>query len=90
LEVYNSSNQSIGTIEDVAFDGNKINEYILAAGGSLGLGEHYIAVRPSAIEPSFNTSHDKWHARNERKRRSTQDCGGMQVFRPRLIRISAT
>jgi hypothetical protein len=50
LEVYSSSNQNIGTIDGVAFDGNKINEY---RRDSAGPGERYIAVRPSAVDPSF-------------------------------------
>ena len=60
LNVYNSDNQSIGTIKDIALDANGLNGYILDVGGFLGMGDQYVVVRPSAI--SFNAKDDKWHA----------------------------
>ena len=63
LDVYNSTNQDIGTIKDIAFNGGQIDGYILAVGGFLGLGDHYVAVRPGALDISYNASDNKWHAK---------------------------
>ena len=63
IDVYNNANQNIGTIKDVAFNGKQVNGYILAVGGFLGLGDHYVAVRPGALDLSYNSSDNKWHAK---------------------------
>jgi len=63
LDVYNDANQDIGTIKDVAFNASGLNGYIIGVGGFLGMGDHYVAVRPSAISLSFNASDNKWHAK---------------------------
>lgn len=34
----------------------------MAVGGVLGVGYHYVAVRPSAINLTYNNSDKKWHA----------------------------
>ena len=62
LDVYNNSKQDIGTIKDIAYNGNTIDGYILSVGGFLGIGDHYVVVRPSALNISYNTSDNKWHA----------------------------
>ena len=62
LDVYNDSKQDIGTIKDIAYNGNTIDGYILSVGGFLGIGDHYVVVRPSAVNVSYNTSDSKWHA----------------------------
>jgi hypothetical protein len=62
LDVYNSANQNIGTIKDVAYNGTSVNGYILGVGGFLGMGDHYVAVRPSAIKLSYDAKDKKWHA----------------------------
>lgn len=63
LDVYNTANQDIGTIKDIAFNGNQIDGYILSVGGFLGLGDHYVAVRPNALDISYSSSDNKWHAK---------------------------
>ncbi|QOZ54847.1 PRC-barrel domain-containing protein [Bradyrhizobium sp. CCBAU 53338] len=61
LDVYNNDNKDIGTIKDIALDqSGHANAYILSVGGFLGLGEHYVAVAPSAIHVTYNDN--KWHA----------------------------
>jgi hypothetical protein len=60
LDVYNKDKQNIGTIKDIALDASGLNGYIVDVGGFLGMGDHYVVVRPSAI--SFNAEDDKWHA----------------------------
>ena len=60
LDVYNKDNQNIGTIKDIALDASGLNGYIVGVGGFLGMGDHYVVVRPSAI--SFNAKDNKWHA----------------------------
>jgi sporulation protein YlmC with PRC-barrel domain len=62
LSVYNNDKKDIGTIKDLAFDSTGAKAYILAVGGFLGMGDHYVAVRPSAINLSYNGSDKKWHA----------------------------
>ena len=60
LDVYNKDKQNIGTIKDIALDASGLNGYIISIGGFLGMGDHYVVVRPSAI--SFNAKDNKWHA----------------------------
>jgi hypothetical protein len=62
LDVYNSQNQDIGKIKDVAFDGNRVRAYIVGVGGFLGMGDHYVAVMPSAINIHFDQNNKTWHA----------------------------
>jgi hypothetical protein len=60
LDVYNKERQNIGTIKDIALDASGLNGYIVGVGEFLGMGDHYIVVRPSAI--SFNATDNTWHA----------------------------
>jgi hypothetical protein len=62
LDVYNKDKQNIGTIKDIAFNANGLNGYIIGVGGFLGMGDHYVVVRPTAISLSFNANDKKWHA----------------------------
>ena len=62
LDVYNNANQNIGKIKDVAFDQSGVRAYIVAVGGVLGVGDHYVAVSPSAIRISYDSNNKKWHA----------------------------
>jgi sporulation protein YlmC with PRC-barrel domain len=62
LDVYNGANQKIGTIENIAFDQNSLKAYIVSVGGFMGMGQHDVAVSPSAITVSYNPSEKKWHA----------------------------
>jgi len=62
LQVYNNAKQDIGTIKDVALNENGIDGYILSVGGFLGIGDHYVAVRPSAIDLKFDHAAKKWTA----------------------------
>ena len=36
--------------------------YIVSVGGFLGMGEHYVAVNPSAVKVTYGDSDKKWHA----------------------------
>jgi hypothetical protein len=61
LDIYNKDNKDIGTIKDIALDPNgRTTAYVVSVGGFLGMGEHYVAVSPSAVEISYKDS--KWHA----------------------------
>jgi hypothetical protein len=63
LEIYNNSNQDIGQIKDIALAPNgRAQAYIVSVGGFLGMGEHYVAVNPSSVKVSYNSSDKKWHA----------------------------
>jgi hypothetical protein len=63
LDVYDNSNNNIGTIKDIAFDGAKtMKGYILSVGGFLGMGTHYVAVEPDAVKIKYDSNEKKWHA----------------------------
>jgi PRC-barrel domain len=62
LEVYNNANQDVGKIKDIAFDQSGVKAYIVAVGGFLGMGDHYVAVQPSAVQLSWDSNAKKWHA----------------------------
>jgi len=63
LDIYNTENKDIGTIKDIALNPNgRATAYIVSVGGFLGMGEHYVAVSPSAVKVSYNDSDKKWHA----------------------------
>ena len=61
LDVYNKANQDIGTIKDIAYDSAGVRAYIVAVGGFLGMDEHYVAVRPAAVDLRYNDNEKKWH-----------------------------
>jgi sporulation protein YlmC with PRC-barrel domain len=61
LDIYNGDNKEIGTIKDVAIGPNgREQAYIVSVGGFLGIGDHYVAVDPSAVKVSF--SDHRWRA----------------------------
>lgn len=63
LDIYNGDNKDIGTIKDVAMNPNgRVAAYIVSVGGFLGMGEHYVAVNPSAVKVTYNDTDKKWHA----------------------------
>jgi hypothetical protein len=62
LDIYNAANQDVGTIKDIAFGTGGVKAYIVGVGGFLGMGDHYVAVRPSAITLSYDDAAKKWHA----------------------------
>jgi len=63
LDIYNNSNQDVGQIKDIALGPNgRSQAYIVSVGGFLGIGEHYVAVNPSAVKVSYNTADKKWNA----------------------------
>jgi hypothetical protein len=62
LNIYNSEKQNISAIKDIAFSRNGVKAYIVGVGGFLGMGDHYVAVRPSAIKVSYDPGEKKWHA----------------------------
>jgi sporulation protein YlmC with PRC-barrel domain len=63
VDVYDTSNNDIGKIQDVAFDSSKaVKGYILSVGGFLGMGTHYVAVDPDAVKIKYDGADKKWHA----------------------------
>ena len=49
LDIYNSQNDDIGKVQDIAFDASKrVTGYILSVAGFLGMGTRYVAVNPDA------------------------------------------
>ncbi len=62
LDVYNNANEDIGTIKDIAYSGANVKAYIVAVGGFLGVGDHYVAVSPSDLKVAYDATTKKWHA----------------------------
>jgi sporulation protein YlmC with PRC-barrel domain len=63
LDIYNSQNDDIGKVQDVAFDASKqVTGYILSVGGFLGMGTHYVAVNPSSIMVAYDAQNRVWKA----------------------------
>ena len=60
LSVENKDKEKIGTIKNIALDASGLKGYIVDVGDYLGIGDHNVIVRPSAI--SFSIKDDKWHA----------------------------
>jgi len=61
LDIYNKDNKDIGTIKDIALNPNgRTSAYIVSVGGFLGMGEHYVAVNPEAVNVTYKDN--KWHA----------------------------
>jgi sporulation protein YlmC with PRC-barrel domain len=63
LDIYNSDNKDIGTIKDIALNPNgRASAYIVSVGGFLGVGDRYVAIKPSAVNVTYNDGDKKWHA----------------------------
>jgi sporulation protein YlmC with PRC-barrel domain len=63
VDIYDTANNDIGKIQDVAFDSSRnVVGYIVSVGGFLGLGTHYVAVDPGSIKVKYDTTDKKWHA----------------------------
>ena len=61
LDIYNKDNKDIGTIKDIALNPNgRASAFIVSVGGFLGMGEHYVAVNPDAVNVTYKDN--KWHA----------------------------
>ncbi len=64
LDIYNDENKDIGKIQDIALNPDgRTTAYIISVGGFLGMGEHYVAVSPSAVSVTYNQTDKKWHAK---------------------------
>ncbi|WP_131857356.1 PRC-barrel domain-containing protein [Bosea sp. BK604] len=63
LNVRNAGDENVGEIEDLVVVGNTLASYILSVGGFLGMGTHYVAVRPDSIAITWNEADKKWNAR---------------------------
>jgi sporulation protein YlmC with PRC-barrel domain len=63
LDIYNNDNKDIGTIKDVAFDSDgEATAYIVSVGGFLGMGDHYVAINPAAVNVTYDDNASEWHA----------------------------
>jgi sporulation protein YlmC with PRC-barrel domain len=61
LDIYNKDNKDVGTIKDIALNpSGGTAAYIVSVGGFLGMGEHYVAVNPQAVDITYKDN--KWHA----------------------------
>jgi len=62
-DVYNKDRQEIGTIKDIAYGPqSRVQAYIIGVGGFLGMGDHYVAVNPAALQVKYDHSSQSWQA----------------------------
>ena len=63
--VYNPDGNKLGSIDDLMIDkwSGQVRYAVLEFGGFLGMGDHYVAVNPSAVKVTYNDSDKKWHAK---------------------------
>lgn len=63
VDIYDTSKNDIGKIQDVAVDSSKtVKAYIVSVGGFLGVGTHYVAVDPESVKIKYDREDKKWHA----------------------------
>ncbi|HUI19854.1 MAG TPA: PRC-barrel domain-containing protein [Methylocella sp.] len=62
LNVYNGAQENVGEIKDLAIVKDKLDGYILSVGGFLGMGQHYVAVKPDSIAINYDQAKKKWMA----------------------------
>ncbi|GGF86484.1 photosystem reaction center subunit H [Azorhizobium oxalatiphilum] len=62
LKVTNPANESVGEIKDLILSQGQLAGYILSVGGFLGIGEHYVIVRPAAVKVAYSEADKKWSA----------------------------
>ena len=66
LDIYNNDNKDIGAIKDVAMNPDgRVAAYIVSVGAFLGMGEHYVAVNPSAVKVTYGDSDKKMACKHE-------------------------
>jgi len=58
LKIYDTANQDVGTIKDIAYGQGEVQAYIIDVGAE----NREVAVNPSAVELSFDHAARKWHA----------------------------
>ncbi|WP_336276494.1 PRC-barrel domain-containing protein [Bartonella sp. CB178] len=49
-DVYNMENEEIGEVKDIILRENSIMGIVIAVGGFLGIGEHYVVVSPETVQ----------------------------------------
>jgi len=63
LDVRNGEKNTIGKVQDIAFDSSKkVTAYILSVGGFLGMGTHYVAVDPASVSVTYDSTDKVWRA----------------------------
>ena len=62
LNVQNSSGETIGKIEDVAFEGGQLSGVVLSFGDIGGQSQRYVAVDPSSISIRYTEGESTWRA----------------------------
>ena len=63
VDVYDTANNDIGTIKDIAFDSSKaVKGYVLSVGGFLGMGSRYVVVDTDSVKVKYDMADKKWHA----------------------------
>jgi sporulation protein YlmC with PRC-barrel domain len=63
LDVYNRGGEDVGEIKDVIIDNKTtVRGVIVSVGGFLGMGEHYVAIDPSALDVKHDDAKNEWRA----------------------------
>ena len=62
VNVTDPSENNVGKIEDIVFDGNAVKGYIVSVGGFLGLDAKYVVVDPKSVKVSYDGGVKQWRA----------------------------
>ncbi|WP_395680716.1 PRC-barrel domain-containing protein [Inquilinus sp.] len=63
LDVYNRGGEDVGEIKDLIIDDKTtVRGVIVSVGGFLGMGEHYVAIDPSALDVKHDDAKNEWRA----------------------------
>lgn len=60
-DVYDSSNQNIGAIKDLALKDGRVAAIVVSVGGFLHMGEHYVAIAPQSLNVSYGNGGKSVH-----------------------------
>ncbi len=64
LTIYNQEDRAVGMIEDVVIGTDRtVNAYVVSVGGFLGMGNRYVAINPSGVSLTWDTTGKKWMAK---------------------------
>ena len=79
LNVTNQKDETVGEITDLAIKNHEVDALILSVGGFLGMGEHYVAVSPSAVNVRLRRQEQQMAGVDEHHQGSAEGCAGVQI-----------
>lgn len=86
LDVYNNANQNIGTIKDVAYNGNNVNGYVIGVGGIIGSGRSLRRGSAFRGQAQLRRQGQEVACKHGCQCQSAQSCSEVQVSKQYLIK----